>query len=137
MTKQEIRKLWTDALRSGDYKQGESFLRKRRTDEDVFCCLGVLCELAVKEGITPQAERMVVANFYQYADKGQSAIGRLPDAVKDWAGLAGNGGEFTNEFHGQLSLAGLNDLESLSFSEIADFIDSNPEGLFRDDSQTT
>ena len=45
----EVKKKWVDALRSGEYAQGRSSLR----DHDEYCCLGVLCELAVKEGVIP------------------------------------------------------------------------------------
>jgi hypothetical protein len=33
----ENKKIWTDALRSGDYKQGQDHLKK----DDCYCCLGV------------------------------------------------------------------------------------------------
>lgn len=42
----EIVELWIKALRSGEYKPGK--LRLRR--ENTFCCLGVLCDLARKDG---------------------------------------------------------------------------------------
>jgi len=35
-------KEWVKALRSGEYKQGQSYLRSR---DSKFCCLGVLCDL--------------------------------------------------------------------------------------------
>ena len=52
--KPEIAQRWVEALRSGEYKQGLSVLR--RIDEsgngqDSYCCLGVLCEIAVAEVI--------------------------------------------------------------------------------------
>lgn len=37
----EVKKDWLDALRSGNYKQGKTFLYR----DNVFCCLGVLCEI--------------------------------------------------------------------------------------------
>ena len=46
----EVKAKWVAALRSGDYKQGRNALR---THDDHFCCLGVLCDLAVKEGAVP------------------------------------------------------------------------------------
>lgn len=49
--KEAIRK-WVDMLRSGEFKQGENALR---TTDNKFCCLGVLCELAAREGIIPGA----------------------------------------------------------------------------------
>jgi hypothetical protein len=38
----EIKQKWTDALRSGDYKQGRACLR---SIDDRYCCLGVLCDV--------------------------------------------------------------------------------------------
>lgn len=40
----ELKKKWVDALRSGEYKQGRTYLRRRK--DNTFCCLGVLCEVA-------------------------------------------------------------------------------------------
>lgn len=39
--KPEVKKLWTKALKSGNYKQGRGALCKG----DQFCCLGVLCDI--------------------------------------------------------------------------------------------
>lgn len=39
----ELKQKWIDALRSGNYSQGEAFLRD---NNDNFCCLGVLCDVA-------------------------------------------------------------------------------------------
>lgn len=46
---EKIKAKWIDALLSGEYKQGTNVLANANTNE--YCCLGVLCELAVKEGI--------------------------------------------------------------------------------------
>jgi hypothetical protein len=35
-------KKWIEALRSGQYKQGNGLLR---SEENQFCCLGVLCDV--------------------------------------------------------------------------------------------
>ena len=43
--KQEIKEKWVSALRSGEYKQGKEGLRIYNE----FCCLGVLCDLYIKE----------------------------------------------------------------------------------------
>jgi len=48
-----VKQLWLEALRSGDYVQGRGQLAHidasgRRVSH---CCLGVLCELAVKDGV--------------------------------------------------------------------------------------
>ena len=48
-----LRQQWIEALESGKYPQGRFFLKNR----GLYCCLGVLCEVAglkgqEKEGIT-------------------------------------------------------------------------------------
>ena len=43
MTKTVTRKQWIEALKSGEYKQGQGYLR---TKDDEFCCIGVFCKLA-------------------------------------------------------------------------------------------
>jgi len=37
----EIRDKWVTALRSGEYVQGQGYLK----DDGEYCCLGVLCEI--------------------------------------------------------------------------------------------
>lgn len=49
MNKEFVRK-WIKALRSGEYEQGEKFL-KQVGDKTVHCCLGVACEVAVEQGL--------------------------------------------------------------------------------------
>jgi len=66
-----IKKLWIEALRSGKFKQGFGQLRRGRTNVR-HCCLGVLCEIAVNQG---------VLNHYK------GAQGLLPPEVMDWAEL--------------------------------------------------
>lgn len=39
----ELKKKWVEALRSGDYEQGETRLYTGSTNQ--FCCLGVLCKV--------------------------------------------------------------------------------------------
>ncbi len=43
ISRDELRKKWIEALRSGKYKQGRNALRP---DEDCYCCLGVLCDVS-------------------------------------------------------------------------------------------
>lgn len=46
--KQALKTKWLNALRSGDYVQGHSYLKQRDVDTDdvTYCCLGVLGEIA-------------------------------------------------------------------------------------------
>jgi hypothetical protein len=47
-----IKKLWINALRSGEFKQGRGFLEKN----GCYCALGVLSALALVEGICTYEE---------------------------------------------------------------------------------
>jgi hypothetical protein len=82
----DVREKWVAALRSGEYKQGRSQLRF----QDKFCCLGVLCELAVKEEVISSAtsEGNPEGDF-EYA--GSSYL--LPYEVSEWAGLGADDAE--------------------------------------------
>jgi hypothetical protein len=45
---------WVEALRSGEYEQGASFLVQQPASakgKPRYCCLGVLCDLAIKDGV--------------------------------------------------------------------------------------
>lgn len=125
MTPKEVRQKWTAALRSGDYVQGKRFLHKK----DEFCCLGVLCELAVKEGVIPPPVQE--EDYYLYDGR----TGRLPWPVRDWAGLSSDAGGYHKEGELQNStyLTRDNDSYNLNFNQIADIIDSEPEGFLREE----
>ena len=52
-TPEEVYNIWIKALRSGKYEQTDSMLRSpaiHSEESDKFCCLGVLCDLAAKDG---------------------------------------------------------------------------------------
>lgn len=108
----DVAKEWVKALRSGEYTQGREWLRR----SDNFCCLGVLCDLAVEVGVIPAPEKSS-SGVTCYAYDGM--VGAPSGKVQTWAGL-GN----------PVALIALNDIEKASFEAIADFIESEPEGLF-------
>lgn len=47
-TLEQVYALWIKALRSGDYEQTDGQLKNEYSNS--FCCLGVLCDLAAKDG---------------------------------------------------------------------------------------
>lgn len=115
--KKNIKK-WTTRLRDPNLLQGFGQLG---TADGKRCCLGVACDVAVEEGvINPPVTNMNGVLFYA----GMSAL--LPLAVADWLGLSNHpildlpSREDDIE---ALTLVGLNDEQSLSFSQIADLID--------------
>ena len=89
--KADVKKLWVDALRSGDYEQGKYQLAKTGDDGVTrYCCLGVLCDLAVKAGVIDAPE--IVDGSHSYADpfpfdSGYRNGTDLPARVLEWAGI--------------------------------------------------
>jgi hypothetical protein len=103
---------WVQALRSGTYKQGYGMMRYtypgRRT---VFCCLGVLCEVA---------ELPMSNDYYCFSPNGESR-NILPDNVWFEAETG-----FDLKFMGELSKA--NDSLVYNFNDIADMIEAKANG---------
>lgn len=84
----EVRDRWLAALRSGEYAQGKTYLGFQLPDarRSSYCCLGVLCELAVADGVIERQEDSrggVDRIVHGYA--GRTSL--LPDEVVVWAGL--------------------------------------------------
>jgi hypothetical protein len=113
-----IKAKWIDALRSGKYRQGKGALHK--TDNS-FCCLGVLCDLALQEGIVTRQTSNVGKYIYTPADPQDSTPGSssyLPVVVQEWAGMDNSQG-YHYDRGLRRSLAALNDDHGLSFQQIA------------------
>lgn len=110
--RQEVAKLWVDALRSGKYKQGKHVLRTR---ENSFCCLGVLCEVAINNGCSIK----VYNNNFYYLYNGVNGI--LPDKVMKWAEMNSSTGKYRPN-QNENNLTDLND-SGKSFEEIANVIE--------------
>lgn len=114
-----IKKIWVSALRSGELEQVRGKLRKAGNK---YCCLGVLCELAVREGVIPPAQWDY--NAWSYCGSREY----LPYEVRYWAGInAMNPQVFIPDPDDpektlESTLAELNDTGS-SFDEIADIIE--------------
>ena len=105
----EVKQKWIDALRSGEYKQGYGQLCQPNTVR--FCCLGVLCELAIKDGLDVEKRKGETKTFYD----GDIAI--LPRKVMDWAGL-----ENLDPLVNGVRVSRLNDAGS-TFPELANLIE--------------
>lgn len=129
-------------LRSGQYKQGQSALRLRGRvggAPDTYCCLGVLCEMAVEAGVVYRGAADPDDSTYWYGeDRGDANNIYLPDGVVDWAGIVSDIekeqglGEYYYEQKGTFgenkfdSLAVMND-DGKTFPEIADWLEANVE----------
>src|SRR5438094_6314255 len=103
-----LAKAWVAALRSGEYEQTREVLCKR----DAYCCLGVLCEVAIKLGVP--VKKSMSNGVVRYDRK----LCGVPPSVQKAAGLADDCGIFED---GRDSLTGRNDRGD-SFSEIASLI---------------
>lgn len=110
--KQDVKAQWLRALRSGAYTQGHNALRN--WDEgDMFCCLGVLCDVINPKGWNKPA---LVDNVREFTYAGTSSDEKLPDALG--AVLEISDGQ---ENH----LVSMNDTLDATFREIADWIEDN------------
>ena len=83
----EIKTAWVDALRSGEYTQGRRALQVNGE----FCCLGVLCDLAVKAGANVHVA--YEENFVTY----DSCKGMPPLSVRAWAGISTDDGDIVDD----------------------------------------
>ena len=119
---QEIGKRWIAALESGEYMKGKGRLcAERSTGHTVFCCLGVLCELALKDGVDLVKEWSLAGATYD----GEGSF--LPGSVVDWAGMHSSNGEFCDSDE-EDTLVGLND-DSDAFEPVIEIIRNHLEEL--------
>ncbi len=110
--KTKVKKQWVKALKSGKYKQGKGSLRGERD----FCCLGVLCDIYIKE------------NKKRWT--GFRSLVHLPKQVVEWAGLSEketlhDDDALADEFNvkiGRKNLADMND-GGATFETIAKLIE--------------
>lgn len=118
--RKELRREWVKSLRSGEYEQGQGRLRIG----DEFCCLGVACDLLAKKGMARWNGGVAVCG------ESEGDV-HLPTVAGDFLGLKTGWGSFDCPVSGAASLVDLND-SGKTFAEIADIIESEPEGLFID-----
>ena len=117
-------KKWVAALHSGQFKQTKSCL----SSEGRYCCLGVACEVYIADGHV--LEKSKEEGLCKYG--GERYV--LPPIVQHWLRLRNDNGS-TNaalvRSDGGFSygLSSAND-RGATFTEIADFIESEPDGLF-------
>lgn len=118
---QRVKKLWIDALRSGEYNQGTGALRPYSAfghKADSYCCLGVLCELYRRENDPESQWIPLPGDGERFLDE----EGVLPREVGEWAELLDEGGWAIDDpvVNGE-TLTSLND-GGKDFSYIADQI---------------
>jgi hypothetical protein len=140
--KKAIAAAWATRLRAGGYKQGHGALKVSHNDGKSweYCCLGVLCEMAVEAGVAVQRRGNDSMRFgmtfgapgAKYGSD-ETSSGYLPEVVRVWAGMMSPSGHlrdrfaakgpYTNEKRG---LASRND-GGETFDAIADTIAKHPD----------
>lgn len=153
MLNKPLIKKWVDALRSGEFGQTTGRLGKvDETGEASYCCLGVLCEIALADGL--ELDRKVdeshkeitfngfgglppievahhagLANEENLDDFGDTAwtvpiTGVVQRFVGDRVGVDGDLAPALHIYSGnRVALADLNDSGAATFYEIADAIE--------------
>lgn len=130
--KSAVKAQWLEALRSGNYKQGQGALRRELPDGNKeYCCLGVLCDLYAKETNT----EWIMVDGRWFMDTRDDL---MPIVVSRWAFEPGEDPDYvphrlTNpavKVDGKnMSLSGVNDgggsYRRHSFEEIADLIEES------------
>ena len=105
---------WVAALRSGEYKQGRGRLR---SEDDEYCCLGVLCEIAAQVGVIERAAPPPNTSSVAWRYGGWHDY--LPMSLADVVRL-----DTYNPTIEDVQLTNMND-EGKSFLEIADLIEKH------------
>lgn len=112
--KTALKNQWIEALLSGKYKQGHSELRSRIEGEtqDLFCCLGVFCDIVAPEQ-WEKAPRLMSSDCTAIYHGKTHCYPTL---------------EMENEYHLNVTgkVASMNDYGK-SFAEIAEWIKENVE----------
>ncbi len=120
----EVKKQWLEALRSGNYQQCQERLCTNSTPENEqrsYCCLGVLCDIAAKQGIGKWGTPHDGAYSVHFLDTHEDhSLSYPPTEVSRWAGLENNDPMIDDE-----CLSSYNDKHSYSFKQIADLIEKN------------
>ncbi len=119
-------KRWLQALRSGRYQQ----TTKDLCNLQGHCCLGVACEifkrdLGLRKHKAPNGQDRWSYRYNNYHFD-------LPPDVQDSLGLSTRSGHFDQIVNiPYVNLSDINDCSGTDFRGIADFIESQPKGLFK------
>ena len=117
------------ARRLPSYKKGKEYLCQYIDGVPHYCAFGVLCEIAVEQGVIPPAEvekqdptdRTCTPTRHYYMGWDELA----PDKVREWAELKSRQGEALNSH----SIVELNDKWGVNFVQMAEYIKNNWERL--------
>lgn len=92
MVNKENMRLWVAGLRSRAFVQGRSHLKyiPNGEKEPKYCCLGVACEVAMRNGVQLK-ETKGVKELLGVTFRFDAREGFLPPSVIDWLGIEENG----------------------------------------------
>lgn len=129
--KERIR-LWSDALRSDEFEQGAGRLCVIVKDKPRYCCLGVACEVAIRNGLTLEkgssisscdCELCRSSDATNVTYNGQGSV--LPERVREWYGLTSSPNLKDSLDEGRYhSAIEMNDQFKRTFAQIADAIEA-------------
>ena len=125
-----IKTLWVNALRSGQYKQISGTLCREVNDTPCFCALGVLCEVHRVFHLNRHGLEIFSWTYYWEGTRHDwkrlylGAGSALPETVREWAGLSAYDPSVRWE-EGVSSIVDLNDERKFSFNDIADLIEAD------------
>lgn len=103
ITAKKLKEKWITALRSGEFKRYKNYLAKENSDT-YRCCLGVLCDVAVKEKI--------IKSYSPHEAFTPLKLGKFIGFAKE----------------AEDYFAEMNDLKDFSFKKIADYIEKGVYG---------
>lgn len=141
----DVKRRWLEALRSGRYEQANGYL----SINGGYCCLGVLCEVAVEDGVIYRYDDDDSVVYASTAHEADSSRKVLPERAVIWADIRSENPSFevalsdipsehvpdflhtrglnVIERDGNhcynVTLAELNDVYRLSFNQIADLVE--------------
>lgn len=118
-TRDEIRQEWIEALRSGDYLQGEFKLAQIVRGKVRHCCLGVACEILHDRGLL---SKKLVDDYDEFVFGDDEHRATLPLSAVQLLNMIRYSGHCVSENYND-RLAHLND-EGVSFKKIADMLES-------------
>lgn len=126
----QVKELWIAALESGEFKQTTGLLKAN----DGYCCLGVLCMLAVQADVIPEPTYSPSRFAYTFGP-GNNDVYTLPEAVRKWAKIPDELGVLTrpelvwgldednpHSIRTFTALSELNDYANYDFKQIAQVI---------------
>jgi hypothetical protein len=104
-------RLWVDALRSGEYKQGKGYLNEAGR----YCCLGVACDVSGLGTWEKNTDRFSSAEARLYLGDEYG----LPKEVQKWLGIRSH----DPSLRSGRAASTLNDEDGKTFLEIADILE--------------